>query len=65
MNILLIKYDVTTSIYYNTSISLSDKFKENKLKVKVLRIFISKKILDKIKPLILPYVLSCFLYKIL
>lgn len=62
MNILLIKYDIYSTINYNISISPYDKLKEKKRKV--ARIYINGKNLDKIRPFIKPYVLDCLLYKI-
>lgn len=54
MNILLIKYDITSTIFYNTSISPYDILKKKKLKVP--RIYINKENLDKIISFIRPYI---------
>jgi len=62
MNILLIKYNIYSTINYNTSISPYDLLKEKKRKVP--RIYINGENLDKIRPFIKPYILDCFLYKI-
>jgi TRAP-type mannitol/chloroaromatic compound transport system permease small subunit len=62
MNILLIKYNIYSTINYNTSISPYDILKEKKSKVP--RIYINGENLDKIRPYIKPYILDCFLYKI-
>jgi TRAP-type mannitol/chloroaromatic compound transport system permease small subunit len=62
MNILLIKYNIYSTINYNTSISPYDKLKKKKLKVP--RIYINGENLNKIRPFIKPYILDCFLYKI-
>jgi TRAP-type mannitol/chloroaromatic compound transport system permease small subunit len=62
MNILLIKYNIHSTINYNTSISPYDLLKEKKRKAP--RIYINGENLDKIRPFIKPYILDCFLYKI-
>lgn len=63
MNILKIKYDIDSSIHYNTSISPYDILKIKKIKVP--RIYINGNNLDKIRSFIKPYFLKCFLYKII
>lgn len=62
MNILKIKYNVDSTIHYHTSYAPLDILK---LKMKKSpRIYINEINLGKIKPLIQPYILNCFLYKI-
>jgi hypothetical protein len=62
MNILKIKYDVDSTIHYHTSYAPFDILK---LKMKKSpRIYINGINLGKIKSLIQPYILNCFLYKI-
>jgi LAGLIDADG DNA endonuclease family len=61
MNILLIKYDVKSTIHYVTSISPTGKKINN---IKKPRIYINGNNLDKIRLYIKPYILNCFLYKI-
>jgi hypothetical protein len=58
MNILKIKYDVNSTIYYITSISPTDLLKVNKKKQP--RIYINRINLDKVRPFIEPY--FCFLF---
>jgi len=61
MNILLIKYDVSSTIHYVTFVSLRGEKINN---IKAPRIYINGKNLDKIRLYIKPYILNCFLYKI-
>jgi len=62
MNILKIKFDINSTIYYITSISLYDLLKTRKKKLP--RIFINGENFDKVKLFVEPYILNCFLYKI-
>lgn len=62
INILKIKFNVDSTIHYHTSYAPLDILK---LKMKKYpRIFINGINLGKIKSLIEPYILNCFLYKI-
>jgi len=63
MNILKIKYNIDSRIYYNRSISPYDILKRKK--VRVPRIYINGENLEKIRSFIHPYFLKCFLHKII
>jgi hypothetical protein len=60
INILLIKFNVESYIGYVTSLS---PFNKNKIS-RLPRIYINGENFDKIRLLIKPYILNCFLYKI-
>lgn len=59
INIILLKYNIFSTINYHTSISSCDKLKKKKLKVP--RIFNNGENLDKIRPFIKRYILDCLL----